>query len=85
MRSRVLLDTGPLVAYFCEKDQWHAWAVEQFKGFASPSFTCEPVLTEACFLLVRAGVPEWRLLDKVHAGSIQIGLRLDDHAGRCGS
>ena len=81
MKTGVLLDTGPLVAYFCEKDAWHDWAVEQFESFVPPVLTCEPVLTETCFLLARAGIPVWRLLDKVRLGLLRTGLRLDDEAG----
>ena len=30
MQRGVLLDTGPLVAYFCPSDRFHAWAVSRF-------------------------------------------------------
>ena len=54
MQRGVLLDSGPLVAYFCPADRFHAWAVSQFATFVAPVTTCEPVLTESCFLLARA-------------------------------
>jgi predicted nucleic acid-binding protein len=73
-----------LVAYFCEKDARYQWAVEQFKTFVPPVFSCEPVLTEACFLLARAGIPEKKLLDKVRSGVIHIGLRVDEEASAIG-
>jgi hypothetical protein len=44
-----------LVAYFSVRDRWHSWGVEQMKAFTPPLLTCEPVLTEACFLIQRAG------------------------------
>ena len=53
--TRIILDTGPLVAYFNSRDTWHLWAVEQMKALAPPLLTCEPVVTEACFLIHRAG------------------------------
>lgn len=77
MKAGVLVDTGPLVAYFCAKDSYHSWAVRQFASFAPPSLTCEPVVTEACFLLERAGVPASKLLAKVGQGAFRIGLHLD--------
>jgi predicted nucleic acid-binding protein len=77
VKARVLVDTGPLVAYFCARDAHHSWAVRQFAGFAPPSLTCEPVVTETCFLLERAGVPASRLLEKVRQGAFRIGLHLD--------
>ncbi len=74
------MDTGPLVAYFCASEARHAWAIEQFENLAPPILTCEPVLTETCFLLGRAKEPAWRLLDKVRQGALQIGIHLDDEA-----
>lgn len=76
MQRGVLLDTGPLVAYFCAADRFHAWAVERFASFAAPVITCEPVLAEACFLLARAGVRPARVLDKVADGALGIGIDL---------
>ncbi len=58
--------------------------MEQFKTFVPPVFSCEPVLTEACFLLARAGIPEKKLLDKVRSGVIHIGLRVDEEASAIG-
>lgn len=81
MRTGAVMDTGPLVAYFCTGEARHRWAVEQFKKLAPPILTCEPVLTETCFLLGRANLPPARLLDKVRQGALQIGVQLKDEAG----
>jgi predicted nucleic acid-binding protein len=48
---RVLIDTGPLVAYLNRRDQHHAWAVRCWSGLYDPLWTCEAVLSEAIFLL----------------------------------
>lgn len=77
MQRGVLLDTGPLVAYFCPNDRFHDWAVQQFSNFTPPVFTCEPVLAESCFLLARAGVPATRILAKLTQGAISIGLNIE--------
>jgi hypothetical protein len=54
----VLLDTGPLVSFLAHGLVDHEWAVEQWKELRPPMLTCEPVLTEAAFLLkVRAATP----------------------------
>jgi len=53
--TRIILDTGPLVAYLRKSDHRHDWAKEQFQRFPAPFWTCEPVLTEAAFLLTRYG------------------------------
>ena len=56
MTERIgLLDTGPLVSFLAAGLEYHAWAVEQWKEFPPPLLTCEPVLTEAAFLLKREG------------------------------
>jgi predicted nucleic acid-binding protein len=52
----VLLDTGPLVAYLASRDQHHDWAVAQFSALREPVLICEPVWTEAAFLLSRRGL-----------------------------
>lgn len=41
-----VVDTGPLVAYLRESDQYHEWARQQFQQYRFPFLTCEPVLTE---------------------------------------
>lgn len=51
--SRVLLDTGPLVALFSTREVSHAWVLEKFSSWTEPCVTCDPVLTEAFHLLAR--------------------------------
>ena len=54
-RGPVLLDTGPLVSFLASGLRHHLWTVEQWKRLRPPLLTCEPVLTEAAFLLTREG------------------------------
>jgi predicted nucleic acid-binding protein len=54
-RGPFLLDTGPLVSFLASGARHHAWVVEQWKRLRPPLLTCEPVLTEAAFLLNREG------------------------------
>ena len=44
MRSRVIVDTGPLVALLNQKDHSHAWVVQQLQDIKPPMVTCESVL-----------------------------------------
>jgi len=55
----VIVDTGPLVALIDESDQWHAWVQSTFHEILPPLITCEPVLTQACYLARRTdgGIP----------------------------
>jgi hypothetical protein len=55
--ARTLLDTGPLVAFFNRDDRWHAWTWTQM-GALPPPLTCEPVLSEAWFLIRSPAVRE---------------------------
>ena len=51
MKRQVLLDTGPLVALLDRNDRFHPWIKEIWANIEPPAFTCEAVMTEACFLL----------------------------------
>lgn len=75
--SRVLLDTGPIVAFLNKKDTYHDWACEVFDSIAPPLRTCEPVVSEACFLVRKlAGGPE-AVLELVRRGIVRPDFRLD--------
>ena len=53
MTSVTLVDTGPLVAMLDRNDRQHKWTVATLASVEGALVTCEPVLTEACFLLKR--------------------------------
>lgn len=56
--TRVVIDAGPLVALLNRNDRHHAWTREVLDTVEPPVFTCEAIISEACFLLaqVRNGV-----------------------------
>lgn len=37
MKTRVLMDTGPLVAFLNRKDRYHAWVGEQLAEIVPPA------------------------------------------------
>lgn len=49
--KRVIIDTGPLVAFLNKSDHFNNWAITQFSQLNPPFLTCESVLSEVCFLL----------------------------------
>ncbi len=51
MRRKIILDTGVLVAILDKSDSHHNWAVQEWGNIAKPVFTCEAVISEACFIL----------------------------------
>jgi predicted nucleic acid-binding protein len=78
--TRVLADTGPLVAYFNRRDRWHRWVVAQMATLRPPLVTCEPVLTEACFLIQRSGGKPAEILSWITRGGLEIGVDIESDA-----
>jgi predicted nucleic acid-binding protein len=74
-----LLDTGPLVSFLASGLEHHEWAVEQWKLLRPPLLTCEPVLTEAAFLLKREGRDTDPLFALLERGVIRIGVTIQEH------
>jgi uncharacterized protein len=77
-RGTVLLDTGPLVSYLAAGLMDHAWVCEQWKRLQPPLLTCEPVLTEAAFLLKREGHDADDLFELLERGVVRVALRLEE-------
>jgi len=50
-KTRVLVDTGPLVSLLNEREHKHVSCVEALKGLRLPLLTCLPVVTEVSHLL----------------------------------
>lgn len=62
MKPIVLADTGPLVALFNRRDEFHGWAMARFQEFSDPLITAEPILVETLHLLRRVPGGAERLL-----------------------
>lgn len=80
MNDTVLVDTGPLVAFLNRRDRHHRWALEQLSEITPPVLTCEPVLTEACFLLRETPQGPAAVLEHVDRGAIEIAYDLEREA-----
>lgn len=68
--KRVIVDTGPLVAYFDRDSEFHGWTRERFQELADPLISCQPVLTEALFILKRGGIDPDLILALVERGDL---------------
>jgi len=78
VKAAVLLDTGPLVTFLAAGVGHHDWVCDQWKRLPPPLLTCEPVLTEAAFLLKREGVETDVLFALLERGVLRIGLEIED-------
>lgn len=84
MTSRILLDTGPLVALLNRHDRYHRWAVGQWEDIQSPLLTCEPVLTEACFLLRHVAGASRTVMEFVVRGALNVAYQVEPDAAALG-
>lgn len=74
----VIVDTGPLVALLNARDEHHEWAKSAMDAIEPPMITCEPVLTEAAYLVRKLrGGPE-AVLDLVTRQVLAVHFRVDD-------
>lgn len=79
MKSRVLLDTGPLVASLNGHDSNHQWAKSQWSEINPPFLTCESVISEACFLLNDVEGAGQAVVDLLRRQIIIVEFRLSEH------
>jgi predicted nucleic acid-binding protein len=78
VRTRVILDTGPLVALIDAGDKDHDWAVVQWSDIGPPLLTCESVISEACFLLDQTRAGSAAVFEMLIRKAITMPFRLDD-------
>jgi len=76
MRERVILDTGPLVAFLNRRDQYHSWVKMQWAQITPPLLTCEAVLAEACFLVQHLQGGSSAVVDLVQRGVLALSFHL---------
>ncbi len=77
MKKKILLDTGPIVAFLNSNDQYHEWSIEQFKNLEPPFLTCESVVSESCFLLRKYPTGPKAMLELLCSGLIKIPFVLE--------
>lgn len=84
MKSKVIVDTGPLVALLNRNDRFHQWAVEAIGNISPPLLTCEPVITEACHLLDKQSPAQGttKILDLIQRDFIKVDFLLNEQHER---
>jgi predicted nucleic acid-binding protein len=76
---RAIVDTGPLVAFFDRSERHHLWATDRVEELDAPLLVCEPVLTEALYLLGRFPMAQDALFDLLRNGALVVAFRLAEH------
>lgn len=74
--SRVVVDTGPLVALLNRSDRHHDWVRQVLDTVEPPVFTCEAVVSEACFLLARIRDGQDAVLELLSKDILKVDFRL---------
>jgi predicted nucleic acid-binding protein len=74
-----IIDTGPLVAFFDRAERHHSWVAERIEGLGAPLLVCEPVLTEATYLLARYPKAQDALFELLQNGALSIAFRIEEH------
>ena len=83
--TRIIIDTGPLVALRNKRDQYHAWARRVLDTIEPPLWTCEAVLTEACFLLGQiTGGPD-AVLELLARDIVKVDFKLSEEVASVGA
>ena len=70
MNVPFILDTGPLVAWLCPRDEHHVWAKRAFAQLATGGMVCEAVIAEACHLVAKDGVARGKVIEFVERGHL---------------
>jgi predicted nucleic acid-binding protein len=70
------MDTGPLVALLNRSDRHHDWVREVLDTVEPPVFTCEAVISEACFLLARIRDGQEAVLQLLSKDILKVDFRL---------
>ncbi len=78
MRRKVILDTGVLVAILDKSDRYYDWAVKEWRNIAKPGFTCEAVISEACFILKDVYGGKDAVINLVSSGCVEVPFHLKD-------
>jgi predicted nucleic acid-binding protein len=79
----ILLDTGPIVAFFDASDDYHKICVDLLKNVTEPLITTWPVLTESFYLLGFSRKAQDNLWEFIMRGGVDIVSLDDKQQARC--
>ncbi len=78
MINRTIADTGVIVASLNKREKHSAWTLEQIRQLNSPLWTCEAVITEACYLMQRQHRGKEDVLALIERGILRIDFELQN-------
>lgn len=78
MKHNIIIDTGVIVALVNRREQSHEGVKNTLKSLSLPFFTCESVITEACFLLKKVHGGEDAILNLINTNKLQIPFNLSE-------
>lgn len=78
MRTRVIVDTGPLVALVNRREGLHGWTREEVATIQGPLLSCEAVVSEACFLLRNVAGGSATVMSMLASGSLETAFDLQE-------
>lgn len=74
--TSVIIDAGPLVALLNRRERLHTWVSSILDTIEPPIFTCDPVLSEACFLLQDISGGKDAVLELLSRGIVRSDFRV---------
>ncbi|ABZ95290.1 PIN domain protein [Leptospira biflexa serovar Patoc strain 'Patoc 1 (Ames)'] len=79
MKNVALIDSGPIIALFNEKDKFHKSILKYLKSFKGELISSWPVVTEVIYLLSFSVEAQSDFLEWIERGGIQIfNLSIED-------
>ncbi len=80
LNEPVLVDTGPLIAFYSEEDSYHAACKKQMQMLpVGKTYTCWPVIVETAYMLRKRPMQRDDFLQTVRQGNLTIlSLRAHD-------
>ena len=84
MKQRVILDTGPLIAFLNRSDRHHDWAVATWSEIAPPMLSCEAVVAESCHLVRSIPGASAAVVELVRRGVVVLPFSLMEQCASVG-
>lgn len=73
-----VVDTVAIVAAIDRREMWHRKAARLFRELPKPMLTCEPVITEACYLLGESSLAIESITTLISSRTLSIEFSLAD-------